>query len=48
MSHIDRLTKEKKIEDKKDSLAEREVRVMKSLYLHTIPEVELKESVRRF
>lgn len=47
MNHIDRLTREKTAEQKKDTLAEREVRVMKSLYLHPASGVELKESVRR-
>jgi hypothetical protein len=42
MNHIDRLTREKKVEEKKDSLAEREVRVMKSLYLYPPTGVELK------
>ena len=49
MNHIDRLTKEiKNIQEKKDPLAEREVRVMKSLYQDSLPNIELKESVRRY
>lgn len=49
MNHLDRLTREIKegASHSKNTLEERELRVMKSLYQETLPNIELKESQRR-
>jgi hypothetical protein len=48
MNHIDRITNELKVKEQAhhSPLEEREMRVMRSLYQETLPNIELKESQR--